>query len=604
MVNGTDPRGAPWEFDPGPPGNRRWARLFAETPNYRGLGVAVAAQELFRWHFGPMFYRGRLADHAVKVLVIGQEGAQDESLAHRAFTGGTGGRMQHFLGHLGITRSYLFLNTFVYPIFGQYDAQLAWLAQDPASPIVRHRHALFDYVLARNDLRLVVAVGRAAKESVATWVTARGGQCPGGPSDVSSCSGGVLDARTRTVGVLHPGGAGQGGDVDAIVASFQAASDQIAQWSADDPTWLPADPGAARTLDQPFVYSAAPIPYRDLPLGVCPRLGRKSTSSNRKDDQRAIQLFSAGGAYNGRGVQLQYQDATVDGSAEGYAADPGDLPYEPPRTAYRDHDHGPSTAFARVAMGGQAGLAWPDFTALGATADLSLGAEAVYRGRPAGASVLVLADQESPDDLFTGRALTGDAGQRFQAYLAAIGIDRSYVILRTLPIDTSDLSAAAVSAMAAHPGVVAVHQAMVQRVLASSPALGLVLTVGSGASELADRLMLGALPVVRLKAWGAPGALADWHAKLATIQAIGYPRDIAQPTFAYQGERGQIPRLDLPYGTPRWQGSSGTRAQRALDLGTGLPSPDYYKLSMPAWAFLLAPAPLSAAEQQAVDQAP
>jgi uracil-DNA glycosylase len=69
------------------------------------LGLAVLGKEKFRWHFGPMFYRGRLGDNQVKVLVIGQEGAQDESLAQRSFTGGTGARMQHFLHHIGITRS-------------------------------------------------------------------------------------------------------------------------------------------------------------------------------------------------------------------------------------------------------------------------------------------------------------------------------------------------------------------------------------------------------------------------------------------------------------------------------------------------------------------
>ena len=96
-------RGYPWEYDPGPPKNKSWARLFARTPNYRGLGVAATGSERFRWHFGPMFYRGRLKDNSVKVLVIGQEGAQDESLSHRSFTGGTGARMQHFLNYIGIT---------------------------------------------------------------------------------------------------------------------------------------------------------------------------------------------------------------------------------------------------------------------------------------------------------------------------------------------------------------------------------------------------------------------------------------------------------------------------------------------------------------------
>ena len=155
-------RGSPWEYDPGPAKNRSWSRLFAETPNYRGFGIALSGNEEFRWHFGPMFYRGRLGDQQVKVLIVGQEGAQDESLSHRSFTGGTGGRMQHLLTHLGISRSYLFLNTFVYPIFGQYDGLLPIIAQHPASPIAQHRKKLFDYVVLRNELQLVVAVGRAA----------------------------------------------------------------------------------------------------------------------------------------------------------------------------------------------------------------------------------------------------------------------------------------------------------------------------------------------------------------------------------------------------------------------------------------------------------
>jgi len=37
-----------------------------------------------------------------------QDGAQDEALAHRSFTGGTGARMQYFLNYIGITESYLF----------------------------------------------------------------------------------------------------------------------------------------------------------------------------------------------------------------------------------------------------------------------------------------------------------------------------------------------------------------------------------------------------------------------------------------------------------------------------------------------------------------
>ena len=67
--------------------------------------------------------------------------------------------MQHLLAHLGIDRSYLFLNTFVYPIFDQYNGLLPMIAQHPASPIARHRTELFDYAVDRNDLQLAIGVG-------------------------------------------------------------------------------------------------------------------------------------------------------------------------------------------------------------------------------------------------------------------------------------------------------------------------------------------------------------------------------------------------------------------------------------------------------------
>jgi hypothetical protein len=47
-----------------------------------------------------MCFRGRL-DGSAKVVLVGQEGAQDESLSHRSSIGGTEARMQHLLRHLG-----------------------------------------------------------------------------------------------------------------------------------------------------------------------------------------------------------------------------------------------------------------------------------------------------------------------------------------------------------------------------------------------------------------------------------------------------------------------------------------------------------------------
>lgn len=593
-------RGSAWEYDPGPPRNRRWAEIFAAAPNYRGLGKAVLNREAFRWHHGPMFYRGRLQDNAVKVIIIGQEGAQDESLAHRSFTGGTGARMQHFLNVLGITRSYLFLNTFVYPIFGQYDTPLRWLAQDLDSPIVKHRHELFNYVLERNDVHLIIAVGRAAKESVVTWVQSRGGSCPDGAQDVSTCTGAALDPHTQIIGVLHPGGAGQGGSVTAIIADFKRALAQINTWMNSDPTWLPPDPDGQRSLDAPFRYRSAPIPFRDFPFGIPWRLGRGGTSSNRKDNQRSIQLFSADGSYNATGAHLSYPD-TSQGSKTGYEEGPADVPYEPPKSDFTAYDDGPGEAFARLLLGAAPNPAWPDFSSLGVTAHPSFGYAAIYRGRPAQAAALILADQQDHDDLFSGRALTGESGQHIQPYLAAAGLTHSYLILRVLPVDTLDLPAAVTSAAVAHPQIAAVYQAIIDAVRAQSPNLKLVLTFGPLSAQLTGVLNLAGLTCIPLKAWKQTGSLQNWQTGLNQIAAVNYPRDTANPSFSYTGVRGQIPRIDLPYGTLRWVGTSGDRAQRAEDTSTHNPSPDYYKIYMPAWAAALAPRPLSAAEQAAVD---
>jgi uracil-DNA glycosylase len=364
----ADERGDPWEHDPGPTTASGWAALFAETPNYRGLGRAVVGREAFRWHHGPMFFRGRL-DGSAKVVLVGQEGAQDESLSHRSFTGGTGARMQHLLRHLGLDRSYLFLNSFVYPIFGQYTDDLRPLAQDRRSPIVAHRHRILDMAVVDGDVRLVVAVGRAAKESIATWIGAHGGSA--NPERLEQAGLGSLPARLRVVGVVHPGSAA-GGSTGAIRADFQRACDVVRERVEADPGWLPADPGVARNLAAPFQYRSAAIPFRDFPFGTCPRLGRGGTSSNRTDNQRGIQLFSAAGRYNAAGEQLRY-GSTAGGSRDGYDDDAGDLPYEPPRAAATAFDPGPPASLARLLLGAEPGFGWPDFAALGVTAHPSFG---------------------------------------------------------------------------------------------------------------------------------------------------------------------------------------------------------------------------------------
>jgi uracil-DNA glycosylase len=593
----ADERGDPWEHDPGPTTASGWAALFADTPNYRGLGRAVLGREAFRWHHGPMFFRGRL-DGSAKVVLVGQEGAQDESLSHRSFTGGTGARMQHFLRHIGLDRSYLFLNSFVYPIFGQYSDMLRRIAQDLRSPITQHRNRILDKAVVDGDVRLVVAVGRAAKESIATWVRAHGGSAD--PNQLHDATLGSLPSRVRLVGVVHPGSA-SGGSTGAIRADFQRACNVIRDRVDADPGWLPTDPGVPRNLDAAYQYRSAAIPHRDFPFGTCPRLGRGGTSSNRSDNQRGIRLFSANGRYNAVGADLR-DPSTATGSRDGYDDDAGDLPYEPPRAAATAFDRGPPGDLARLLLGGEPGLAWPDFAARGVTSDASFGVGPIYRGRFGNLSLIVLADQASDDDLFTGRALSGDAGQHLDQLLLAAGITRRYLVLRTLPVDTLDLTQARRNSMLDLPQVQALHRELLQQVLAQNPDVTALLALGPGAQRLAPQVAPAGLEVIGLAAHGASGAAASWQAALDRLATRTYPRDVANPTFQLPTGRGQLPRADLPYGTLRWVGTSGDRAVRPTDLDLGRPSPDYLKLFAPAWVAQLAPAPLTPAEQAAADQ--
>ncbi|MDF2741301.1 MAG: hypothetical protein K0S88_2671, partial [Actinomycetia bacterium] len=101
---------------------------------------------------------------------------------------------------------------------------------------------------------------------------------------------------------------------------------------------------------------------------------------------------------------------------------------------------------------------------------------------------------------------------------------------------------------------------------------------------------------------GRAGTNASWQAALEQLATRTYPKDLTNPTFQLDPGRGQLPRIDLPYGTLRWVGSSGDRAVRAIDLDLNKPSPDYLKLFAPSWVAQLPPAKLTPEEQQAADQ--
>jgi len=103
-------------FDPG----------YSEEP-FRTLASEYPEADIyppgqFRVEWGPIFHRGRL-DGSARVLVIGQDPAQHETVVRRVLVGEAGRRLQGFLMKLGIIKSYVVVNTFLYSVYGSVKAK-------------------------------------------------------------------------------------------------------------------------------------------------------------------------------------------------------------------------------------------------------------------------------------------------------------------------------------------------------------------------------------------------------------------------------------------------------------------------------------------------
>ncbi|XUJ36942.1 hypothetical protein ACQ5SK_22035 [Bradyrhizobium japonicum] len=92
---------------------------------------------------GADLHRGRL-DGSARVLVVGQDPAQHETIVRRILVGTAGRRTQGFLAKLGITRSYVMVNTFLYSVYGQSGGNKH--KNEPG--IVDYRNKWFKAVLA------------------------------------------------------------------------------------------------------------------------------------------------------------------------------------------------------------------------------------------------------------------------------------------------------------------------------------------------------------------------------------------------------------------------------------------------------------------------
>jgi len=146
------------EFDPGPT-SEPFRTLVREYP-----GPAVYPAKDFRVEWGPIFHRGRL-DGSARVLIVGQDPGQHESIAKRCLVGEAGQRVQGFLAKLGITHSYIAINAFLYSVFGQHAGEKH--ADNP--DIAAYRNRWLDALLLDSNIDAVLTFGHISREALEGW---------------------------------------------------------------------------------------------------------------------------------------------------------------------------------------------------------------------------------------------------------------------------------------------------------------------------------------------------------------------------------------------------------------------------------------------------
>lgn len=197
--------------------------------------------EDFRVEWGPVFHRGRL-DGTARVLVLGQDPGPRENVARRILVGIAGQRVQGFLAKLGITRSYVMVNAFLYSVASQAGAERH--KGDPK--IAEYRNEWLDALLIDQNVEGVVAFGSLADHAFRRWKDSRGDS--------------VAPFFRH---VRHP----------TSPRSPEAMKTMLAQWNAAlEKLALRVQPDVVRPLvpygDDFRPGDLAPIPERDLPPGL------------------------------------------------------------------------------------------------------------------------------------------------------------------------------------------------------------------------------------------------------------------------------------------------------------------------------------------------
>lgn len=233
--------------------------------NFPGLDVYPPKD--FRVEWGPIFHRGRL-DGTARVLVIGQDPGQHESIARRILVGEAGQRVQGFLAKLGIDTSYVMINTFLYSVYGQGGSK-----HKADQPLIDYRNSWIDALMAPGKIEAVVAFGTLAKDAFQRWQTTPNGQA----------------SQVAFEPLTHPTAPESAASNDSTKYAPTMIK-MLNGWNAALPRLRTAiqHPDQARPLvlyGQDLIPAdRSPIPRGDLPAGIPVWMGGTATWAVRKGE--------------------------------------------------------------------------------------------------------------------------------------------------------------------------------------------------------------------------------------------------------------------------------------------------------------------------------
>jgi len=233
----------------------------------------------FRLEWGPIFHRGRL-DGSARLLAIGQDPATHEDVTRRILIGTAGHRVQGFMAKLGITKSYVMLNTYVFSVSSQNGGE----HNKSNASIIAYRNKWFAAVMQPGKIQSVVAFGGLAQDAWHRFLVDNAGK---------------PFKNVAFQHVLHPtwpesSSAATHGDVKA------ALKEMLGKWNTAITALRPVlthdkTPDSTPYGDDFKASELPPIPAADLPAGLPTWMSSgdgwaKRVGANTAEKRRTLQV--------------------------------------------------------------------------------------------------------------------------------------------------------------------------------------------------------------------------------------------------------------------------------------------------------------------------